>query len=739
VSFFDPEAAIPGTLSYEAYYEGPLEVHSYDDLAQLLEQLVHEVAYQAACTVRPPPPRPVFAGMGGTSVGWSQPPHPIDVIPSFDPRASKADQARMVLYDYYHDDPLRYWSDNEAVKRCFGVKLKEDHDPTALIQAYENPNAPVWSCHGTGMKWSDLDKAVQQAIAHRSKLGPLPKSSYDVSKGPVVIYYYDNDKMKRISYPPLSIPHALNPNEVWWWKWDAGPQDEASKDKGLSGVHTVETSDPKKIALERKHPGWVTRAQAEEIRKKEAPWLSMHYAGDWPGTAAHWDSEGFTWDKDMIGVMGAVVGSILAIVSAVLDATGVGAVVGVPLGIATPFIVATINAVDAGLHAGDFGAAMKSLGPALIQASMSAATKGVAASGINIPPAAMKALGGAVNTIAADVAKGQAKKLDYGEIWSEVAKKAQSYPKLGDDEAHAIAVMLGGADKSGKTAQIFVHGYEAGKLSDPQSIAAIAKVMQSMATFGDPRIINLFLLGAGIGYLAKAQGVKPRIIPVGAGAGGPAEAASGDFGSVGQVILPVDPHADLAMFVETVLKPRYGIGGAHLGHPLLRSSAEGTAVGLATDYAVGFSCPEGYALIATDHQIGCAYRRRADCLGGVVSEGRFVCTDWDYPPCPPGMERFPGSPKNWCLPVAPYSVQGGYPGCADCGDELPHVGGEPDWSYPALGCEHGQWRDPLSGACKPLPPPPPPPSPVPPPHPPHSWPHAISWHEPDYSEFFFPG
>src|SRR5271155_1694474 len=42
-------------------------------------------------------------------VGWSQPPRPVDVIASFDPRASRRDQARAVLLDYYHDDPLRYW------------------------------------------------------------------------------------------------------------------------------------------------------------------------------------------------------------------------------------------------------------------------------------------------------------------------------------------------------------------------------------------------------------------------------------------------------------------------------------------------------------------------------------------------------------------------------------------------------------------------------------------------------
>ena len=95
------------------------------------------------------PPRPLgLLGWDEEFVGWSQPPRPTDVIVSFDPGASKRDQARAVLYDYYHDDPLRYRSDNEAVKRCFigGTDpRKEGHDPLLLIAAYENPKHKIWS------------------------------------------------------------------------------------------------------------------------------------------------------------------------------------------------------------------------------------------------------------------------------------------------------------------------------------------------------------------------------------------------------------------------------------------------------------------------------------------------------------------------------------------------------------------------------------------------------------------
>lgn len=435
-------------------------------------------------------------------VGWSQPPRPVDVIASFNPRASRHDQARAVLLDYYHDDPLRYWSDNEAVKRGFGVKTKEDHDPLAFVAAYENQNDPVWQTHGTGMSWREMDKAVQAAIAHRQKLGPLPRSSYDTN--PIVLYYYDNDKMKRITYPTIGVPVALNPNNTNWWAWEMGDKSPAGRAAGLDGVHTRETSDPKKIQVERENPGWTTKEQKLALKQKY-PWLSDMNSG----SAGDWTSEGFQWDRDIAGkgVIGSIVGAILALVSAVLDVTGFGAIVGVPLGISTPFIVAALNAVDTGLHAGDFGAAMSSLGPALVQAGIQSATTAASSfastqtGGFKIPPAAIKTLGNTVSRIAANITRGQQKKLDFGQLWNEVAQQAGSYSKLGPEEAEAIAHMIGG----GPAGHVFVQGYLGGQFLDAKSLAGIAKILQAYATFADPRIINIALMGMGIGYISKVQ------------------------------------------------------------------------------------------------------------------------------------------------------------------------------------------------------------------------------------------
>lgn len=684
---------------FEGFYEGEYPPHedgypwhefhyllgcSLEQLFAMIEEITDEFISRYA---RPSPPRPIALVFqaGDTFAGWAQPPRPADVVVSFDPRASKRDQARAVLYDYYHDDPLRYWSDNEAVKRCFGVKTKEDHDPLRLITAYENPKDKLWSCQGTGMSWAEMDKAVQQAIVHRTKLGPLPHSSYDTN--PVVIYYYDNDKMKRITYPGMSIPAALNPNNVRWWAWGVGDSSDAGKAAGLDDVHTRETDDPKKIAAERAHPGWTKGAK------------------DGTGSAGDWSNEQATWDKDVAGtgVVGSITGAILAVISAVLDATGFGAVVGVPLGIATPFIVAAINATDTALHAGDFGAALANLGPALAQAAVSAVGKGAGAAGIHIPPVAMQALGTTVSMISKAVASGQQKKEDFGQIWSEVAKKAKSFGKLGDAEAQAIGAVLGGpGGKSGTAGHVFTQGYLAGKFLDMPSLAGLAKILSAYAQFADPRIINIALLGMGIGHIAGTQAgtVPPASLKTSASTNpqsvsAPAAghvATHGDWDSVGQIIMPGDAHSDLAAFVHFYLGPRYGL--ANNGLAETKSADVGS-------HFTGFSCPEGYDLVASDHPIACAYRKKAACLAGFTSElGTFVCTEWDYPQCPPGMRNVGGSPKNWCFPdlsapafapIAPFVGQAPL---------QPPVDPHPDYGPLSRGCPEGYYWDPIDGACK---------------------------------------
>src|SRR5208337_3842463 len=445
MSVFSPEVAVLGTPLYERWFGYP---SSYEEMVAQVGMIVGDLMERSA---PPPPPRPIGVIGAGAAylVGWSQPPRPADVVVSFNPRASKRDQARAVLYDYYHDDPLRYWSDNEAVKRCFiggQDPRKENHDVLLLIAAYENKNHPVWKCRysgtknhniGDGMHWKDLDRAVQQAITHRRKLGPLPKSSYDTN--PVVIYYYDNDKMKRITYPMRAVPNALDPVNNSWWATPQQDNSDAAIAAGLDDIHTRETDDPKKIAAERANPGWITQQQKQAL-KARYPWLSDMKSG----SAGDWSYDGFVYDKDWVGkgIWGTITGAVMAVITAIGSAMTAG-ILAAPLGAASAVVTAAVQAADTAIHAGDFGAALGQLGPALIQAAVAAAGQGAGAAGFNIPPAALKALGSTLSVIAKDIADAQQKKgADFGAMWAEVAKKAQSKSKIGDDEAEAIAHLI---------------------------------------------------------------------------------------------------------------------------------------------------------------------------------------------------------------------------------------------------------------------------------------------------------
>ncbi len=502
-------ASSHGWWPFDPYVHDPAYID--DEMRAMAEEIA--VAFIERNTPMMSPRPSALAYMPPTVVGWSQPPHPVDVIVSFNPHASKAEKAAAVLLDYYHDDALRHWADDGNVKRCFiggNNPQKENHDPLLLIAAHANPHHKIWSC--SGIRWKDLDDAVQGAIARRTKLGPLPKASYDTN--PIVIYYYDNDFMKRITYPLASVPDALNPENATgarYWAMYSGPGDDAHVDAGLDKSHTLQTNDPTRIRIERENPGWKTKADLKKILAKYSS--TFQHSDDCPtctgqlsmpmksGSAGGWDDEGFDWDRDVAGtgIVGSITGAILALVSAVLTATGVGAIVGVPLGIATPVIVAAINDLDVGLHTGDFGAGIAGLATAIAQAATSAAGSG----GISLPPAAMKSLAGAVTAVSNSVRAGEKKKLDFGQIWNNTAKQVAGH-KLGDDEAIAIAQMLSGQGPA--AGHVFIQGYLAGKFLDAKGINAIAKLMNGMSVFADPRIINLGLLGMGFGQIAKKQG-----------------------------------------------------------------------------------------------------------------------------------------------------------------------------------------------------------------------------------------
>jgi hypothetical protein len=423
-------------------------------------------------------------------VGWSQPPHPIDWIPSVNPKASHREQARAVLYDYFHDDHLRTWAGNDYVRKAFGTKDKPiqntaDYDPVLLVAAYEDKNHAVWKT-GSGpgypkdgwttqtrkgkpgkgvpvVSWDALDDAVQLAIDKRLKLGPLPQSSYVTHPGPVYIYYYDNDWMKKIVYPSIDIPDALKPDNKRWWSG--------------GGIGTHQSNDPKQIEAERKNPGV-------------------------PG-GGNWGDEGFDFQKDL-GAVGEVFGIIMEAVGTVLQVIpGVGTAIGTALIVGGAVIQSITAAIGDAMIGADNAAALAGLAQAVLKA--------VGISGIQIPPEYAKMLSTTVNTIAQTVSEAQKKNLSFSQMWDTVAAQAQSLGPMGDKEAHTLAVILG----ENEAGNLFIKGHTVGKFAKMEQIEAIAEIVKGFSIFvKDPKALNLFLLGAGLGHLTAVQeGKKPPLIP----------------------------------------------------------------------------------------------------------------------------------------------------------------------------------------------------------------------------------
>lgn len=422
-------------------------------------------------------------GSGRTLTGWIPPPHPIEVMPSFDPNTSHAAKARSVLMDYYHDDDTRSWVDNDAVKKAFGVKQKEDYDPMQLIAAYENKSDPVWKKGGDHVTWAEMNRAVEGAIGRRMKLGALPKASYD--KDPIRIYYYDHDRMKMVEYSRANLPAMLNPNNHYYFRDPT--------------VKTYETQDPAAIERERKTPGK-------------------------PDQHPGWGNEGFSWDKDVAGQFGSILQTTLQLVGLAMQLTGYAAAVGSAISQASPYIGTLAGIVDDAFQGNDNSKAVAAIAKIILEV----ANKGLGeAAGVELPPTVMKTLGQGVDSIGQQIAVGQQEHLDYTGIWSNILKKSKSFHKIGDAEAHAIEKILG-ENSAGAT---FIKGYQAGKLTDLPTIDAISKMFNNQGN------ANVWMLGAGLGQLAVHQGAaaptshKAAASPLPSGHVKAAHAASGYWDS----------------------------------------------------------------------------------------------------------------------------------------------------------------------------------------------------------------
>lgn len=388
----------------------------------------------------------VRTGTGISWTGWTAPPHPICVVPSFDAHASPKDQAREILRTFHYDDDVRNWADRDETRNAFGAHSKGDYDPEALILAYENPGSAVWS--KPGMNWHDLDAAVHAAIARRMKLGPLPPATYNTD--PISIPYYDNDHIKKVTYPRSSLVSskggALDPGNLKWWT----------------------------------APGATTYEMVSDGSRG-------------------WGGEGFDWNRDVVGHVGEIVGAIMEGVGFILTVIPFTTAAGAAIMALAPVVGALLQSADTAFQGGDMGAAMGNIASSILElANKQLGEK----TGIKMDSASLQKLGTSLGSLAADAAGLQA---HYGgnftDTWTAIAQSALSgkYGPVGtlasDDAKDAILKTMG--DPAAQL--VFKKGWEIAQYADPATLGAVSQL------FTDSGAMHLFQFGAGLGLVKRAS------------------------------------------------------------------------------------------------------------------------------------------------------------------------------------------------------------------------------------------
>lgn len=390
------------------------------------------------------------ASVAWRKMSWSHPPRPIEVIPSFNPKANKRDQVRAVLWDFWHDPGIRsaFGGKHYFILGGGGASV-ESIDPASLVALYDSPNSAVkeWN-KGEGAQsqmtadelraqpwFKALGPAIDAAIAKRKKLGALPPNEY--GGDPIVIYYYDDNVIKKVTYPRKSLTTApggaLDPANRTWWKGN-----------GI-GVYVQD-----------------------------------------PNTKA-WGEEGFDWDKDVAGNMLPIFEAIAAVISAVLIATGVGAAAGAALIAFSQGVAAWAGMLDEGIHGNDTSKGLQAFLGAVSQflgAGISQIPSGLAQE-------TLKQTQGVLKSLTPLVTKSQAAGASFSETANDIIKQAKTIPVVTRESVQQLVTLGGGP--------AMLAGYDASLIADSLTLQGIASIIPSSDSS------TLFQMGAYLGLLQKEQ------------------------------------------------------------------------------------------------------------------------------------------------------------------------------------------------------------------------------------------
>ena len=324
--------------------------------------------------------------------------------------------------------------------------------------------------------FQELDQAVRAEIAMRASIGSLPPNSYE---DPVSIYYYDEGLLKRVDYPRADLASGLDPKNLQWWKGDQ--------------IGTWQSAD-----------GGQT-----------------------------WGPEGFAWDKDVAGNVGQIVTYVLAAVSAILTATGVGAAAGAALLALSATIGAWANVVDQSLVGGDVGGAMNGF----LQAFAKIAGQSGVGKFMGLDKAKTTALLSTLAKLAPLVQYTQNAGMGFADAYAYIQAHAATVGGLDNDQINAIATAIGP-----DAARVFLAGVQVGQYTTMADVQGVSGLLPSDTA-------SVFKIGALLGRMQVDTGTIP---------------APPWYALKSALVVPqhlqfamFDPLQDLMNFVRYTLKPRY--------------------------------------------------------------------------------------------------------------------------------------------------------------------------------------
>jgi hypothetical protein len=505
--------------------------------------------------------------------GWTQPPRPIEVPPSWLPTDDDTTTRWKILLDWHHDDDLTNllisWNDKleqpfglipsgigaQGYATLFSVQMLIDWYQMGPVPSQEdftyfalNWDIP-WSAFGGPLQtvmvngtptpmpvtnpvqmqqaWHDLDDLLTNTvIPKRANLGPLPDNQmWDETTGdladPIIINYYDDLWIKRITYPKEAWSNAVTASSQWW-------------------------NDPL-------HPNNFLKMEQWGTNSTDV-WGS-HAPAPITSTDAAWYDDGWDTRKGM-GAFWDVAHVVIAVIGVVLSFTGVGAIVDALILTALSLVLSIFQGIEDQLTGGNEGAMIEGIA----QAGVALAGQAFGQVSAQIPSIAKigQAALAAFSTFTLAAAGKDLTSPDpntgippsFGSGIELLEKKAMSYGPMTKDNFDVVLGLLSG--NGGIAIPIAQMGWNLAQYATLGEIKAVGKLYELYTT---GPVAGLWKLGADLGRISMVQAQNAGVTP------GPVYPPSQLIHPSLNVVIPtgLTPMQTLMKFVREVLVPRYNL------------------------------------------------------------------------------------------------------------------------------------------------------------------------------------